>query len=553
MAVSYDLRWSRCRRRTCVRDAWLICLGAILASSVLWVGGGKPPPPVEQVRVLPPAPSRSPRPPVPAHEGAVEDFARSLLRTQTTQCNRTFFDILVDPVIHRPVRKEECPGGVLAAVSRGVAPRPTLPAKAAQSYFAPLDLPGCRLRWYTPEEACDVVSAQGNFLMIGDSLVRGITLGLLSILRNNYKFGGVAASAPHHYTAWKACECDGTWGGSGVCHTGPPMIVPWTSRAPQSSLFCPSWSGDHLHFNPAKGPHDSWYAKGRKFAYEELLETSGNGRVTIYVSEGVSWVPGTGLQGVPADAPMDELSKDAVFTAVFAPIFELAARYPGLRVIVGTSLAVKGDGRFPSQSERAINTYNEWVRKMVREHAHLGVELFDGRRLMEGLYTRDGFHYGSHDNVGLAQVLLNVLDSPPPPAASAPPSVQYPVGEGPPWAHGVPRQFVNPSPPENEKLTNWLGPGTDLRGCECRMDWEAWAGRNQSACYCMGNWCPSWVTPPWLTHAAAAGCAANGWDIEGVGAARSHTLCLLDCDPYRIRWAGFACGGHSTYCPTTNL
>ena len=148
---------------------------------------------------------------------AVDAFARSRLRASTSQCDRVYFDVIADAVVHRRVRPEECPGGLLAAVARG-AKRPPLPhgmrGEPGLRYFAPLELPGCRLRWFTPDEACELIASTGNLILVGDSTMRGIALGLHTIMTNNYRYGGIYSPLPHQDSVWSQCECDGMWSGA---------------------------------------------------------------------------------------------------------------------------------------------------------------------------------------------------------------------------------------------------------------------------------------------------------------------------------------------------
>ena len=148
---------------------------------------------------------------------AVDAFARARLRASTTQCGRVYFDVIADAVVHRRVRPEECPGGLLAAVARGPK-RPPLPEGLDEEpglrYFAPLELPGCRLRWFAPDEACELIASTGNLILVGDSTMRGIALGLHTIMTNNYRYGGIYSPLPHQDSVWSQCECDGMWSGA---------------------------------------------------------------------------------------------------------------------------------------------------------------------------------------------------------------------------------------------------------------------------------------------------------------------------------------------------
>ncbi len=71
----------------------------------------------------------------------------------------------------------------------------------------PFQVQGCQVQWYSPEEACRVIEGSGGLALVGDSLMRGITVALLVILSGDYESA----------TSWRTsrsdprfvnCDCD---------------------------------------------------------------------------------------------------------------------------------------------------------------------------------------------------------------------------------------------------------------------------------------------------------------------------------------------------------
>ena len=466
----------------------------------------------------------------------------TMLRNSTTQCGRVFFDILHDPVVLRAVTHEECPdimGSIADAASLSVpvpadieeAPAAARPALGLR-HFVPLRLPRCRLRWYTPTEACALIAAQGNLIMYGDSVVRGINLALHAILTNNYVFGAVGGVPHDDEDAITECSCDGAWGGAQVCHRSPPMASGWSQRmrTPQSLRMCPLWGlSNRLHYLNFEGGD----IRERQLA--ELLDTSERGN-TIYASEGFGWVyPKEGED--PA-----ALSTQTAMQDSWSPLLAAVGNYSPTRLLVGTLMHPRGS--MPQQAPDKLAAYNDWLRRLVSSSADLGLELLDGRQLGVGRFSRDGVHFGAHDNVAYAQVLLNVLDRPP----SAPPRTRTALHarerEG-LYHHGPLRQYQNQAGADTAQL-DWLGEDVDLRGCRCFRDWRERLRVNASAsvCHCRGP-CKPHVTPELLTY-GGGNCTAIGWahDVDPPVA-----MCLFTCLYWENNgagaWSGSGCGvGH---------
>jgi hypothetical protein len=67
-------------------------------------------------------------------------------------------------------------------------------------------LPGCRLRWYAPWEACDVIERAGNLIMVGDSLTRGHhQLALHQIMSEQLSASAAVRNPEGNGAVWAAC------------------------------------------------------------------------------------------------------------------------------------------------------------------------------------------------------------------------------------------------------------------------------------------------------------------------------------------------------------
>lgn len=152
-------------------------------------------------------------------------------------------------------------------------------------------------------------------------------------------------------------------------------------------------------------------------------------------------------------------------------------------------------------------------------------------------------HFLSHDNVFLAQLLLNVISKGPQKRRTRPAAVSRPAAPAGQWADFAPIRYwqqedvgdsATPWTSPNPSAW-WVGPEYDLRRCRCYMDWERRAAADPSAsvCHC-GKWCPSYVTPPFLTYNTSE-CGTNTADPA------PYQACYFDCFR-RVGWEPGPCG-----------
>ena len=239
--------------------------------------------------------------------------------------------------------------------------------------------------------------------------------------------------------------------------------------------------------------------------------------VTIYASNGIGFIPD------PKDPVQDELLANVAWREMWNKSLTAARRHAATRLIFGTVGA--HEGTMKSQTPQAIAKYNEWLRGKAAEHSDL-VELLDVAAFTRGLPSQDGIHFMSHDNVALAQLLLNLLAESPPPAVLAQRAGAADRRRPGAIFRDGPLILYHDQRGVDEATSWYVGSEYELRGCRCYPDWQARAARNASAslCHCRG-WCPPRVTPETLTR-DTAGCQ----DVSGV---KLHTVlggtCIYDC------------------------
>ena len=444
-----------------------------------------------------------------------------------------YFDALPDAVVLQDVPLAACPD-MEASLTRAV--RPTRAPDAPHEQFLPLTLPQCTTRWYTPQEACDVIERQGHLILIGDSLVRHIATAMLSILSNNYRHGGVR-NAEEVPGVWGECGCDGAYGSGAGCHGLPAMAPEWAdfAHAPLSALgVCPNWRTNRLHFFGSYGSSDGGYPDREVetiLANAAPADAGGNGGLaTMYVVNGIGYIP-------PREHPrQDRIDTEQALRFQWGKTLRYGAKYNRTRLVFGTVLA--HHGTFPCQAPEGLAAYNAWIKELAANNSDLGVAVFDGAALTPHAYSRDSVHFLSHENVMLAQLLLNFVDKPPKRARTRPTELdRTPPRTGRRYRDGPQTTLYNQEGVHPD-MRWWLGPEYELRACRCFADWRSRAAANASApvCHCRGM-CPPHVTPEYLTH------YTGGCGVRLDAQVPSH-VCSLRCgDGSRPpEWQAEGCG-----------
>lgn len=123
----------------------------------------------------------------------------------------------------------------------------------------PFHVRGCRVQWFTPGEACDLLARAGSLVLRGDSLVRHLTQALLTVLVGDYE----RATDLKRNTSdpgYHPCTCmhayndghvmTGFAGGAGSAenrYCRGHSIATLRHRGASGPAYCPRWTAPHLN------------------------------------------------------------------------------------------------------------------------------------------------------------------------------------------------------------------------------------------------------------------------------------------------------------------
>jgi len=238
---------------------------------------------------------------------------------------------------------------------------------------APFDLGAdCGVKWFTPEEACDLIGSAGKLVFQGDSLIRQLNVAMVSVLSGNYRSGGINMYTPPKY--WEYCQCEHQY----QCYAKPVNHRLLSSSAPQFTI-CPKWTRNHLVGT------DSY-----SDTYNDSVRLSPDQKVVI------------------ADASALHKSLDFETAAgVFERTYnELQPNGTLIPMTINWPGPNKPEKFIETQGIKAVEHYNTKLKDWAKEKNDAWV--LDSYTYTRGEYSRDGVHYDDL-NVGLAQLLLNYI------------------------------------------------------------------------------------------------------------------------------------------------
>ena len=82
------------------------------------------------------------------------------------------------------------------------------------SYFQPAT---CGYEWLSSQQICDISNKYQHIYLLGDSLLRHVTQGMMMLLTDDWKTGGL--SKYRNVTGSTACHCDGQFSDLAECRT----------------------------------------------------------------------------------------------------------------------------------------------------------------------------------------------------------------------------------------------------------------------------------------------------------------------------------------------
>lgn len=311
------------------------------------------------------------------------------------------------------VAAADCSGAELGAAIRDRGGRP--------SWDAPFRVPGCRLRWFNPEQVCAILTQVGRLMLVGDSLTRHLTQSLMVLATGDYVRGAMEPSADSDCTCESSYRddfklCRDTSSAYRASHDLPPQDV------------CPGWTANRVLFLSEWCCDMDGARLDRAFA-----EAAFDGMRTVaFVSVGLHL-----LRPLPDVGPPS--TSDQIWERFYAAMWRrLEARMadrrgdgrPGMRdaLLVGTTTPPgpnKPAEYLERQGPAVMAAHADALR--ARQRAAPGSLLFDTHVLMSNTTSYDGTHFPMASNLVAAQALLNVLAAglpgitvPPDPAGATP-------------------------------------------------------------------------------------------------------------------------------------
>ena len=143
------------------------------------------------------------------------------------------------------ISRETCPSLPHEAIAAGW--------RKAKNYQGEWHVKNCELKWFLPQEACDLLGNLGKIVFNGDSLIHQLLIGLGAVLSGNYRTGGISKSVPKDYL--EGCQCERLYHckinnqhqqNLGALRFGDAVGGdPAKYKSPQFDL-CPRWTRDHV-------------------------------------------------------------------------------------------------------------------------------------------------------------------------------------------------------------------------------------------------------------------------------------------------------------------
>lgn len=350
-----------------------------------------------------------------AGAAASRDAAFDALNDLDSSCGRAraWDDVLPPPRAH--ARDCTAPGGVLAAAAHG----------ARHGRDAPFELANdCAIKWFSPEEACNLLERVGTLVVVGDSLQRHLVQALFAIM-SDYTVGATALPLLASDECRALCACEGQFQDSeascgcscGKCPRPASAAFLGDDAAAPQTLACPSWNRRHVHFtfavwsNQSNNPDSPWTFQPARWeaalapvlSAAAVASTPLDPRITVLITPPLGHI-GFGEKGWRA-------AKDDFLE----PAWDFVSRSARRRLLCGGQSARFLDSIPPAYSWTVgeFEPYNERLRiaciSDARAPGHL-IGLFNTHPFTHNKTNVDGTHFSRHTNLVLAQLLLNTLE-----------------------------------------------------------------------------------------------------------------------------------------------
>lgn len=323
----------------------------------------------------------------------------------TQQCDTDYRSGMPQGTVWDPSAPTDCKNAAHLSDTLSMAARltPTIPQTLRRERDGEddgmLTLPrNCKLRWFNPKLACELLLSLGGVVLVGDSLARHTELALRQVASGNWSLGGYLGGAhpSDGVDRFSTCACDHGYGKFWACHTLPTSSDPtefkktcseWPPDRPPPLVFLPYWGG----------AWDDSVVRGHLATLQRQNKTSPTPPPTpvLLVEIGPAWaaafVPGNEVvkkQMQAASSAARDLGATLVCLLVFAP--DDAKKPPHV---------------MPMQGTVATREMNAFVSTLCKEG---GGVVLDGYALTSGAFSRDGTHYEGKIMTMVAQALLNI-------------------------------------------------------------------------------------------------------------------------------------------------
>ena len=264
----------------------------------------------------------------------------------------------------------------------------------------PFQIEGCRVKWYSPDEACRVLKDDvGDLQIVGDSLQRHFAQAVFTVLSGDYETT-TSWMTERSDAAFRSCDCDAAYDDGHVVVGGVRNVYCRTKSVARIKTlhdarrhlqgFCPSW--DRLHVTFIEDNYtDPFYHLGDD---EDVVLQP------VTVQEAGTLVIGGGLHF----RRMDQRALHRVFNR---PEFRNASR----RVCM--TLPAPGHNKPAQYLARQGLAPTLAFNQLVRDEACQGSSDFvlESFAITENASSVDGTHYYQEPNILLAHLLFNALDA----------------------------------------------------------------------------------------------------------------------------------------------
>lgn len=250
---------------------------------------------------------------------------------------------------------------------------------------------GCRAQWYTPQEACEIVSGYSDVVFAGDSLVRHTVQALWMALSGDWAGGGL----PHDSSKelYDQCVCDGQFSEHVVCREyDESMFNMGDVRAHRLCHGQQPWS---MHFYNA---YDKPCESG---CFTDLCHADPRDRLVL-IAGGLHFK-------VNAQHTITKFIEPTL-DALQQQQRQCQHKYKVRVVWMGLSVQMRElDGPYPHQSREWTRLFNQQVENHFAIRRGFAVNAFDVWNMTEGAASSDGQHFLSDVNLQKSMYLVNLM------------------------------------------------------------------------------------------------------------------------------------------------